>query len=95
MHPDFRCLVNRGVAEGEGWTGGSPAPSAFSDDSQAAMLEGASEIDHLIQQAYFTSVILETGLKEGPGEVSGSGGHGAHCSPPRPGPHSVDTSYNL
>lgn len=53
-------MVNRGVAEGEGWTGGSPAPSAFSADSQAAMLEGASEIDRLIQQAYFTSMILET-----------------------------------
>lgn len=33
----------------------SPASSAFSSDSQTAMLEAASEINHQIPQACFTS----------------------------------------
>lgn len=36
------------------------------------MLEGASEMAHQIQQAYFTSVISETGLRGGPGAGSGA-----------------------
>lgn len=36
------------------------------------MLEGASEMAHQIQQAYFTSVISETGLRGGPGAESGA-----------------------
>lgn len=63
--------MNRGAVEG-GLDGRVPAPSAFSDDSQAAMLEGASEMAHQIQQAYFTSVISETGLRGGPGAGSGA-----------------------
>lgn len=50
-----RYLVNRGVAEG-GLTGASPTPTAFSDDSQTMMLEGASELDHQIHQASCTSM---------------------------------------
>ena len=70
---------------GRGGTGraGPQLPLLFSNDSQAVMLEGASGIDHLLQQAYFTSAISETGLGEGPRAVSvWGGGRGIHHSCP-------------
>ena len=66
---------------GRGGTGraGPRLPVLFSNDSQAVMLKGASGIDHLLQQAYFTSAISETGLRDSPRAVSvWRGGRGTH-----------------
>lgn len=76
MHPDFavgrwskRCLVNRGVAEGA-LDGCVPSSLCFSNDSLTSMLERASELDHQIQQAYFTSM-RKQGSQKVLGAVSG------------------------
>lgn len=77
MHPDLavgrwsKCyLVNRGVAEGA-LDGCVPSFLCFSNDSLlTSMLEGASELDHQIQQAYFTSM-RKQGSQKVLGAVSG------------------------
>lgn len=77
MHPDLavgrwskRYLVNRGVAEGA-LDGCVPSFLCFSNDSLlTSMLEGASELDHQIQQAYFTSM-RKQGSQKVLGAVSG------------------------
>ena len=60
---------------GRGGTGraGPRLPLPFSNDSWAVMLEGASGIDHLLQQAHFTSAISETGSGQSQSSVGGRG----------------------
>ena len=60
---------------GRGGTGraGPRLPLPFSNDSWAVMLEGASGIDHLLQQAHFTSAISETGSGQSQSSVEGRG----------------------